>query len=471
AIIEHLSLAYAIGGEKSHGDAACRWLVSISRAWDAEGDHKPDASKAYAVSRLMKGLAVGYDVIYGELSERERNVVLDTLSKMAGTYWDGYFSRPQARDWQDSAHHHIVEWSSFGVAALSMMGDMPRADAWVEATIDKFDNQLLPLGLAPDGAQLEGSTFWASTMQYRIFFMDALRRVTGRDLFTKHRDAMRGDLALAFIASENSAGHSISNGSVVLNPSYGQLDYISPVLLYLAREYRRPAHQYLALWDHSMGGIQRTRYVTPSGEELLFELGGYAYLWLDPDISCSPAELEKESLSYNFPSVGEAYLRSSWKPDDVLIGFATDSLVVHAGGIAIMSAHEDPSAGLRVANMREEGQTTTVTMRSEKGSMIICFRPGKLVDIQRDLQGDWPFDSRGSPRLRGDGLDWPGVATMAVVEGSLSRWEPRGMPEELSVGHGKLRLKDPFPSSLAHGSVRPTGEGRMRVRIEFKTGM
>jgi hypothetical protein len=467
AIIEHLSLAYAIGEERKYGEAARRWLVSISRAWDAEGDHAPDASKAYAVSRLMKGLAVGYDVMHGELSEGERDDVLDTLSNIAGTYWDGYFSRPQARDWQDSAHHHIVEWSSFGVAALSMLGEVPRAGEWVDATVDKFDDQLLPMGLAPDGAQTEGSTFWASTMQYRIFFMDALRRITGKDLFAKHRDAMRGDLALAFIASENSAGYSVSNDSVVLNPSYGQLDYVSPVLLYLAREYRRPAHQYLALWDHALGGIQRTRYVTPSGEELLFELGGYAYLWFDPSITGSPKDLEEEPLSYHFPSVGEAYLRSSWKPGDVLIGFATDSLVVHAGGIAVMSAREDPPAGLNVLGLKEDGRTSTVTMGCEKGSMVITFRRGESVDVQRNLQGDWPFTSQGSPRLRGNGIEWPGIADLTVLEGCLSRWEPGGRPEELSVGHGKLKLRDPAPKSLASGAVRPTGEGRLHIRIHL----
>ncbi|MBI4606492.1 MAG: hypothetical protein HY721_31390 [Planctomycetes bacterium] len=135
---------------------------------------------------------------------------------------------------------------------------------------------------------------------------------------------------------------------MVLEPSYGQLDYYSPVLLFLAREQRRPLCQRLALWDRSLGRLQRTRYVTPHGEELLFAFGGYAYLWYDPGL---PALAEAAAargvgagkaggasgagdgkLSYHFPSVGEAYLRASWKPGDLLVGVRKGELVVHAGG-------------------------------------------------------------------------------------------------------------------------------------------
>ena len=160
--------------------------------------------------------------------------------------------------------------------ALALLGDVPEADLWLKATIKKFDQHLLPNGLAADGAQIEGATFWASTMHYRLFFLDALRRVTGLDLFRKHERAMNADLALASIAARKSSTYDQDHANVVLEPSYGQLDYYAPVLLYLAREYHRPTLQYLALWDETLGGLQKTRYVTPHGEALLFELGGYA---------------------------------------------------------------------------------------------------------------------------------------------------------------------------------------------------
>src|SRR5438552_461906 len=127
--------------------------------------------------------------------------------------------------------------------------------------------------------------------------MDALRRVTGRDLFQKFQAQMNADLALAEIAAEKSPGYAQNYADVVMQPYYAQLDYVAPVLLALAREYRRPIFQYLATWDHSLGQIQKTRAITPHGEQLLFELGGYAYLWYDPTV---PAKTEGEKLSYRF---------------------------------------------------------------------------------------------------------------------------------------------------------------------------
>src|SRR5204863_2425959 len=115
---------------------------------------------------------------------------------------------------------------------------------------------------ASDGAQTEGGTFWASTMQYRLFFMDALRQVTGQDLFKKFEKQMSADLALASIVAEKLPGYDQNYANVVLEPYYGQLDYYAPVLLFLAREYHRPIFQYLALWDHSLGQLQKTRAIT-----------------------------------------------------------------------------------------------------------------------------------------------------------------------------------------------------------------
>ena len=120
-------------------------------------------------------------------------------------------------------------------------------------------------------------------MHYRLFFMDALRRVTGRDLFKTHAAHMNADLALASIAARRTGGYDQDHANTVLEPSYGQLDYYAPVLVCLAREYRRGIYQHLALWDETLGQIQKTRYVTPHGEPLLFELGGYAFVWFDPD--------------------------------------------------------------------------------------------------------------------------------------------------------------------------------------------
>ena len=186
AITEHLSFAYALSGKKEYGEAARQWVLASCRTWQHEADQAVDGGKAYAVTRLLKGVAVGYDLVYDRFSEPERKEVRETLVRISRLYFKDYFQKPAYAGPDFHTHHATVEWSSFGVVALALLGDEPEAQAWVEATVKKFEEHLLPTGLAPDGAQVEGGSFWASTMQYRIFFMDALRHVTGRDYQAGH---------------------------------------------------------------------------------------------------------------------------------------------------------------------------------------------------------------------------------------------------------------------------------------------
>ncbi len=468
AVTEHLAFAYAFSGDGLYGEAARQWTLASARAWRRETDEGPSADKAYAVCRLLKGLAVGYDITYGLFTESELKEIRDTLISIGDIYYKGYFRTPLMADWKASAHHQIVEWASFGVAALALLGETSMADKWVEAVVKKFEEQLIPKGLAADGAQTEGGTFWASTMQYRLFFMDALRRVTGRDLFSENGKYMSAELALASIACRKHPGYNRSHETVVLEPSYGQLDYYAPVLLYLAREYRRPIYQYLALWDSTLGCIQQTRYVTPHGERLLFELGGYAYLWYDPEVAANPGE---EELSYHFPSVNEAYLRASWRPDDLLVGIRRGEIVVHAGGQPVLiepGIRSEPTTELHVQNVEDNGSTALIRCVSPEGSTLEAelHRPDNLL-IRRRVTGDWQWWCHGSPVHELDSLTWGDRVRLRVAAGKISNWEPAGYKPVLSVGFGKLKMADPAPKEFPRATVRPSTDNEIAVEIRI----
>ena len=199
AITEHLAFAYALSGDARYGEAARQWVLASCRAWQREAEDRPDSGKAYAVSRLLKGVAVGYDAAFDRFTEAERSEIRDTLARIGRKYFTEWFNTPTITGPGYHTHHAIVEWGSFGVAALALLGEVPEAQAWLDATTRKFEEHLLPSGLAPDGAQTEGATFWASTMHYRLFFMDPLRRVTGKDLYQPFAKQMNADLALASV--------------------------------------------------------------------------------------------------------------------------------------------------------------------------------------------------------------------------------------------------------------------------------
>jgi hypothetical protein len=343
---------------------------------------------------------------------------------------------------------------------------VPEAKSWLDATVKKFEQHLLPTGLAPDGAQVEGATFWASTMQYRMFFMDPLRRVTGRDLFAEFPGTMNADVALASIAARNQSIHCQAHQSVILAPSYGQLDYYAPVLLFLAREYRKPICQHLALWDQSLGKIQRTRFITPHGEPLLFELGGYAFLWFDASV---PAKSGDEKLSWSFPSVDEAYLRASWKPDDLLVGVRKGELVVHAGGQPVLVDPVDwrePDAGIHIKNLEDNGFMATIHCTNSMGEALTVelHRPGRVL-IRRHLKADWQWSCQGSPVRTGNSLTWKKSASLRVLSGTIVNWEPAGYRPILSVGFGKLKMADPAPMAFPRCTIRPSTNDEVVIEV------
>ncbi|MDB6026531.1 MAG: hypothetical protein JWM68_2754 [Verrucomicrobiales bacterium] len=468
AITEHLAFAYALSGKPQYGEATRQWVLSSCRVWQREAEGQPDGGKAYSVSRLLKGISVGYDLAWDRFSEAERKEIQDTLVRIGRLYFEKYFQTPTISGPGFHTHHAVVEWSSFGVMALTLLNETPEAQKWLDATTRKFEEHLLPTGLAPDGAQVEGGSFWASTMQYRLFFMDPLRRVTGRDLFARFEKQMNADLALASIASINEPGYHQSYANIVQQPYYAQLDYYAPILLFLAREYRQPMFQYFALWDRSLGHIQKTRAITPHGEQLSFELGGYAYVWYDATVR---PKAENKKLSYHFPSVDEAYLRASWKPDDLLVGVWKGQIIVHAGGrpVLIETYIQEPVADLKIQSVRDDGNIGVIQCGTNETNRVTIElnRTKRTVTISRNVAGDWTWWCQGKPSHEGNDLRWDNKTFVHVREGAMSEFLPEGYAPLFATGFNKLKLLDPLPMKFPKVTIKPSANNRAVLEVGF----
>ncbi len=468
AITEHLAFAYALSEKEKYGEATRQWVLASCRVWQREAEGQPDGGKAYSVSRLLKGIAVGYDLAYDRFSEGERKEIRDILIRVGSLYFQKYFQTPTISGPGFHTHHAVVEWSSFGVLALTLLGETPEAQAWLDATVKKFEEHLLPSGLAPDGAQVEGGSFWASTMQYRLFFMDPLRRVTGRDLFKKYEKQMNADLALASIASKNEPGYHQSYANIVQQPYYAQLDYYAPVLLFLAHEYRRPIFQYLALWDSSLGHIQKTRAITPHGEQLSFELGGYAYIWCDTSV---PAKADEKKLSFHFPSTDEAYLRTSWKPDDLLVSVWKGQMIVHAGGrpVLVETAIQEPPTDLPVQSVDDNGATAIIRCGTNETNRVTIEldRKKHTVTIRRNVAGDWTWWCHGNPVRKNNELRWDKKTTLHFSQGEMVDFDPVGYEPSFATGFNKLKLLDPAPMKFGKIKAKPSSTGEFVLEIKL----
>jgi hypothetical protein len=301
--------------------------------------------------------------------------------------------------------------------------------------------------------------------------MDALRRVTGKDLFQKFQPMMNPDLALAAIAARQQVGQRPEHQqSVVFSPGYSQLDYFSPLLLGLAREYRIPTCQYLAKWDDTLGRLQTTRYRTFHGEQLLFELGGYAYLWCDETAPTKPLE---RRLSFHFPSVDEAYLRQGWEPGGLLAAVDKGEVVVHAGGQPVLiepSAWREPVAGVHIQSVQDNGRVAAIHCTNSVGEALSVQldRPQRRLTIRRRSMDDWQWWCQGDPARNGSVLKWKSGVTLGITSGEIKSFEPRGYEPVLAVGFGKLRMDDPSPAPYPKCVVRKGTNDQIVLQVGIK---
>ena len=82
-------------------------------------------SKAYAVLRVVKALAVGYDVLFDRLTPAQRDEVRGTITAICEPYY-AFFQDPATAGPGYNKHHGSVDAAPFGVAALALLGEVDR---------------------------------------------------------------------------------------------------------------------------------------------------------------------------------------------------------------------------------------------------------------------------------------------------------------------------------------------------------
>jgi hypothetical protein len=478
AIVEHLAFASVLSdpADDKYFDPAKNWLLGAAQVWRNEAQNKPDSSKAYAVLRVMKAIAVGYDLLYDRLSEAERTKVREGIVAVGDAYYP-FFQIPTTAGEGYNKHHGSVDAAPFGIMALALDGEVEQASAWLDVVIDKHVKYLLPEALTPSGTYHQSSNFWASTVLYRIQFCEPLKRVKGRDLLAEFPRALPGRIALAAVADGQPADlkHNEDQRSVLFGPSYGQIDYWSPALLYIARHERRPIYQYLALWDESLGSIQHTRYITPNRkEELLFCPGPYVYLWYDPSVA--PAVETNLPLSFEFPEpdVNEVYARSSYDKGGIVVGLRKGVLVVHAGGERVLVEKVDiadnapPPPPVEETVLADDGLRVMIRCVGPKaggvGEQVIELERPSQLTIKRQCSKPMIWWCAGDLQRDGHSVTWGNGTKLMIKRGTLTAMNPQGYVEE-KRHFGGMKFADPHPFTYPTFTVEPA-DGRIELEVE-----
>lgn len=138
-----LGLAYQMTGKNEYAKKLREALLhyGILNRWAGDAQRDPPWNSELNTARFCFGYAVGYDSIHDYLSESDRKTIIQTMVERG--------ILPILNDWilpenrihaLDSMGHNwwSVCVSMAGVAALSIQGEEPRVEKWVEQVKDAF---------------------------------------------------------------------------------------------------------------------------------------------------------------------------------------------------------------------------------------------------------------------------------------------------------------------------------------------
>src|SRR5437667_9083244 len=128
--IAEAAFVYKIEGDKKYLDAARKYM-DAAVSYDVWGyaNNKPNVD--LAAGHLLYGLGWGYDLLYYDLTEKERARYRDKLVKQARLMAD-YFKPKPGKTYAYSQNHTYIPVSGLGVASYALYDETPEAAEWAK---------------------------------------------------------------------------------------------------------------------------------------------------------------------------------------------------------------------------------------------------------------------------------------------------------------------------------------------------
>ncbi|TSA54608.1 MAG: DUF4962 domain-containing protein [Planctomycetaceae bacterium] len=324
-----LGLAYQMTGEKRYAEKLRDALVhygGLSR-WAGDANHEPPWHSELNTARFCYGYAVGYDSIYDFLSVDEKKTVAEGMVRLGILLtMDDWVLGDKRIHALDSMGHNwwSVCVSMAGLAALSLVGDQPQAEAWAHRVSDVFPEwfyyqgnilQNKPANFDSDGAFYESVGYANYALSEYLLFRLAYSNVFGR--LASPDIPLLDDAGDFFVQSCYPASDSIM--SVNFGDSSLRTTGARTIRMLLANGYDKPQyHWYLTRTDRGLD-----------------DPVGLLYDSMHPGKSV-PNDFAESML---YPHIGWAVLRSSWRDNATMLaiksGFAWNHAHPDAGSFIL----------------------------------------------------------------------------------------------------------------------------------------
>ncbi|NDR59276.1 DUF4962 domain-containing protein [Aliiruegeria sabulilitoris] len=180
--IRHLAIAGQVLGDQALLDKAKDWLLSVAE-WDPKGTTSRSYTDEWAF-RITDALAWGYDWLYDELTEQERDKVRAALLERTREIADHIIKHANIHLFPYDSHAVRAVYAVLIPCCIAMLGEEEEAREWLDYSIEFLFTVYSPWG-DPDGGWAEGPHYWMTAMAYLIDGANYLKNFTGLDLYQR----------------------------------------------------------------------------------------------------------------------------------------------------------------------------------------------------------------------------------------------------------------------------------------------
>ncbi len=406
-----LGLAYRMTGNKEYAQKLKEALLAYGELtrWAGDAGNVPPWHSELNTARFCFGYAVGYDCIYDYLSEAERTSIAQAMIRLG--------ILPTLNDWLlpgerihalDSMGHNW--WSvcvaMAGLASLSLLGDEPRADHWVQEVSEAFPEwfsfqgnvlQNKSLNFDRNGAFYESVNYAEYALSEYLSFRLAYSNV--------FRDKKPPEIPVLKTVGDFFVHTSYPTTGAMLSVDFGdsslRANGAKTVRLLLANGYHAEAYDW---------------YLGRTNPGLDDPVG---LVWYEARPVARPPESLPNSILY--PDIGWAVLRSSWQDNATMLavksGFTWNHAHPDAGSFILF--HEGKPVIIDSGSCSYSRREYTSYYRQSKAHNVV------LIDGEAQNPEDCSRGDRGvvTPGQLPDLLDLAGIRYVFADATGPTSWK------------------------------------------------
>ena len=421
--IAEAALAYKVEGDRKYLAAAKKYMdAAVSYEIWGYAYNKPDVD--LAAGHLLYGLGWGYDLLYHDLTPKERERYRAKLVRQAKLMHD-FFAPKEGKTYAYSQNHTSIPIAGLGVAAYALYDEVPEAPQWAALARAIFDRVLATY--SADGYFYEGFEYWIFSVPWLFHWLDAHAHATGEDLYDRpgfrlmhkyvaHTMLPRGEYVFDFGDTWEGPETRARRGKEYPRSHPDGRFHTNFNLLYrMASRFRDGHAQGVAQWLERFGHVNKEDY--------------WSLLWYDAAVA--PVPIEQQPRWHYFPDHEVAFWRSDWGPDATALAFKCGPPEGHHAKAKLeefpdwrlSAGHAHPDAGSYIiyangAYLTGDSGYAGVPLTLHHNTVLVDGKGQAREGKGHDAWKDAPYELLDRTRIAKAELDERGMRIRADATGS-----------------------------------------------------